>query len=106
MVKIKIKIESLTKESKSNLEKPNPSFLCRILNDGMPENNIMNRLFDTSIKSDHFPEAEHIIWRFDEAGFTAANNSNTFDIYTSFNWVLKIKGVQHFESTAFSDGQL
>tara|TARA_R110002049_G_scaffold223308_5_gene394942 strand:- start:419 stop:1120 length:702 start_codon:yes stop_codon:yes gene_type:complete len=107
IVKLKIKITALNKESTSNLVKPTTSFLSRMLNDGMEENNIMGRLFGANIKSNNFSEsAEHIIWKFEESGFVADDNSNTFSMYTSFNWVAKLKGVHHFESTAFSDGQL
>lgn len=106
IVKLKIKIRALNKESNSNLTKPTRSFLSRILNDGMEGNNIMGRLFGAHIKSNSFPESEHIIWEFEDSGFVADDNSNTFSIYTSFNWVVKLKGVQDFESTAFSDGQL
>jgi hypothetical protein len=106
MVKIKVRVASLTKESKINLEKPSSSFLTRILNDGMEKNNILGRLFGASLKSNNFPESEHIIWKFEESGFLTDDNSNTFSIYTSLNWVLKLQGAQDYESNAYSDGQL
>jgi hypothetical protein len=106
IVKLTIKVIALNKESASNLLKPTTSFLSRLLNDGMEGNNIMARLFGANIKSNHFPESEHIIWKFEESGSASDANSNTFTIYTSFNWVAKLKGVEDFESTAFSDGQL
>ena len=106
IVRITLKVIALNKESVLNLVKPVSSFLTRLLNDGMDEHNIIYRLFDENIKSDRFPESEHIIWKFEESGFAPEDNSNTFTIYTSWNWVDELKGVQGFESTAFSDGQL
>ena len=106
IVRITLKVIALNKESVLNLVKPVSSFLTRLLNDGMDEHNIIYRLFDENIKSDKFPESEHIIWKFEESGFDPEDNSNTFTIYTSWNWVDELKGVQGFQSTAFSDGQL
>ena len=103
IVKLKIKITALNKESTSNLVKPTTSFISRVLNDGMDDTNIMGRLFGAHIRSNHFPESEHIIWSFKDSGLTTDDNSNTFVIYTSFNWVAKLKGVQDFESTAYAD---
>lgn len=103
MVKLKVRIVSLNKESTNNLIHPTPSFLARILNDGMDNNNIMYRLFGANIKSNSFPESEHIIWKFEESGFSEEDNSNTFIMYTSWNWVRKLKGTEEYESRAFSD---
>jgi len=106
IVNLKLKVTSLNKESISNLERPNESFLCRILNDGMDSSNIMSRLFGANIKSNSFPEAQHIIWLYEASGFSALDNSNTFSVFISWNWVNKLRGVEMYESTAFSDGQL
>jgi hypothetical protein len=106
IAKLKIKVASVNQESQSNLVNPSASFLARVLNDGMDGRNIMYRLFGDRIEANSFPEAEHILWKYEAAGFSAADNSNTFTIYTSWNWIAGLKGVTHFESTAFSDGQL
>ncbi|MEL4456262.1 hypothetical protein [Lutimonas vermicola] len=106
MVRLKVRIVSLNKESKNNLIHPTPSFLARILNDGMDNSNIMYRLFGDNITSNSFPESEHIIWKFEESGFSEEENSNTFIIYTSWNWVRKLKGVEEYESLAFSDQKI
>jgi hypothetical protein len=106
IVSLRLKVISLNKESAVNLIEPTPSFLTRLLNDGMEDNNIMNRLFDDKINSNSFPEADDIIWSFEQSGFLSEVNSNTFTIFTSFNWVNKLKGVEEYQSKAFSDGQL
>ena len=105
IVRIKIKIAALNTGSENNLKNPTASFLARLLCDGMDEHNAIYRLYDDAIASDNFPESEHIIWKFDESGFTPNDKSNTITIYTSWNWVDELKGVRSFDSAAFSDGQ-
>ena len=106
IVEIKVKVNALNPASAVNLQKPTASFIARLLNDGMNDHNTIYRLFDENIKSNSFPEAEHIIWKFDSSGFNSDDLSNTFTIYTSWNWVDELKGDRKYESTAFSDGQL
>lgn len=106
IVEIKLKVKASNAISAHNLETPTAAFITRLLNDGMDEHNIIYRLFDDNIASNSFPEAEHIIWQFVETGFTAGENSNTFMIHTSWNWVDELKGVKSYDSTAFADGEL
>ena len=72
----------------------------------MDNHNIIYRLFDEQIASNKFVESEHIIWKVEETGFNAEDLSNTITVFTSWNWVDELKGVNDYESTAFSDGQL
>ena len=106
IVEILVKVNALNPGSVINLQNPTASFIARLLNDGMDDHNTIYRLFDENIKSNSFPESEHIIWKFEETGFVAEDRSNTFTIYTSWNWVDELKGIKNYESTAFSDGQL
>lgn len=106
IVRIKVKVKALNSISIQNLQKPTASFIARLLNDGMNEHNTIFRLFDEKIESNSFPEAEDIIWNLEDTGFTLTDTSNTFTIYTSWNWIDELKGVMNFESTAFSDGQM
>jgi hypothetical protein len=101
-----LKVNALNPGSAINLQNPTASFIARLLNDGMNDHNTIYRLFDENIKSNNFPEAEHIIWKFEDSGYNSGDLSNTFTIYTSWNWVDELKGVRNYESTAFSDGQL
>ncbi|MEQ8907269.1 hypothetical protein [Ekhidna sp.] len=106
IVKIKLKIISQNNVSDVNLKTLTPSFVARLLNDGMDNHNIIYRLFDEQIASNKFEESEHIIWELEEDGFNPEDRSNTITIHTSWNWVDELKGVKSYESTAFSDGQL
>ncbi|MEY8021811.1 hypothetical protein AB8P51_13325 [Muriicola sp. SD30] len=106
IAKLVLKISSSHPDSKINLITPTPSFLCRILKDGMDEFTIMNRLFDENLKGNTFPEAEHIIWQMEASAFESGTNSVTITLYSSWNWVEDLKGVQEFESAAYADGQI
>ncbi|MEZ2414295.1 hypothetical protein ACA086_04970 [Muriicola sp. E247] len=106
IAKVVLKISSSHPDSKINLNTPSPSFLCRILKDGMDEFTIMNRLFDENLEGNSFPEAEHIIWQMEASTFDSGTNAVTITLYTSWNWVEDLKGAQEFESVAYADGQL
>jgi hypothetical protein len=106
IVMIRIKVQAANPLSEANLRKPSSAFIARLLNDGMDDSNMIYRLFDDQINSNRFPEAEHIIWKFEDGGFSEEDRSTTFRIYTSWNWVEKLKGNKNYESNAFADGQL
>ncbi|QBA64151.1 hypothetical protein [Muriicola soli] len=103
IAKVVLKITPANPESKSDLSRPTAALLCRILNDGMDENTIMNRLFDESLEGNAFPEAEHIIWQMEASGYDPESGTVTVTLYTSWNWVEDLKGVQKFESSAYPD---
>jgi hypothetical protein len=106
IAKLVLKISSSHPESQVNLNNPTPSFICRILKDGMDEFTIMNRLFDENLEGNTFPEAAHIIWQMEASSFDPGTNFVTITLYTSWNWVEDLKGVQEFESVAYADGQM
>ncbi len=106
IARLKLTISSLTQESRQNVAEPTAGFLTRVLNDGMDEHTLINRLFDEFLVANSFPEAEHIIWQFEAHGTQENLNENTITIYTSWNWVEDLKGISEWESAAFADGQL
>ncbi|WP_297766107.1 hypothetical protein [uncultured Muriicola sp.] len=106
IARLKLTLSSLTQESRKNVAEPTAGFLTRVLNDGMDEHTLINRLFDESLLANSFPEAEHIIWQFEAHGTKENSNENTITIYTSWNWVEDLKGISEWESAAFADGQL
>lgn len=106
IIRVKLSVRSINSASEINLKKPTAAFIARLLNDGMDEHNTIYRLFEDSLTSNAFPEAEDIIWSFEDLGYQETDHSNTFIIYTSWNWIDEIKGVKNYESKAFSDGQL
>jgi hypothetical protein len=106
IARLKLKISALTNESRENLKDPKAPFLCRLLKDGMDQYTIMYRLFDENLDGNLFPEADHILWSYNVTETTEGPASVSVTIYTSWNWVEDLKGLQTFDSTAYADGQL
>lgn len=59
-----------------------------------------------NLEGNSFPEAEHIIWQMEASAFDSGSNSVAITLYTSWNWVEDLKGVQEYESAAYADGQI
>ena len=76
-----------------------PEFLCRLLNDGMDEHNIMYRLFDEKLQGNAFPEAQSIIWKADVTDYT--ENSAVLHIHTALQWVDELKNTRSYDSKAY-----
>ena len=106
IAELTLRIHAVKSEGKSNLISPTASFLCRVLNGGMDEHNIMNRLFDENLEGDEFPEADHILWQIRNKGYDDGSRSVTVTVYTSWNWVEDLKGVKGFEAMAWTDFSL
>ena len=106
IVRIQLKVAAQNGPSSANLQNPTAACIARLLNDGMNDHNTIYRLFDDQLAANAFPEAEDIIWKFENAGFDSASNSAILTIHTSWNWVDELKGVKEYESTAYADGQL
>ncbi|NNK10232.1 MAG: hypothetical protein HKP08_02715 [Flavobacteriaceae bacterium] len=104
IAKVVLKISPTNPESKSDISAPTSALVCRILKDGMDEYTIMNRLFDENLEGNAFPEAEHIIWQMEASEYDPASKALSLTLYTSWNWVEDLKGVQKFESSAYPDG--
>ncbi len=106
IARLTFRIKAQKPEGRSNLTTPDAAFLCRILNGGMDEHNIMNRLFDESLEGNAFPESEHILWQFHAGEYKEGEGAIEITLYTSWNWVEDLKGVNTFDSVAWADGQL
>tara|TARA_R110001599_G_scaffold161642_5_gene350320 strand:+ start:39167 stop:39856 length:690 start_codon:yes stop_codon:yes gene_type:complete len=103
IVRIRLGVTAQSQTALKDLKHPTAAFIARLLNDGMDEHNTIFRLFHDSLASTSFNEAEHIIWKFDTTEFDEVSQSNTITIYTSWNWVDELKGVNEYESSAFLD---
>jgi len=71
------------------------STLIRLLVKGMPDNTLINRLFDEQLEGDDFPEAKDIIWQLNKE--SQDGNSIVFDIISSEYWFKDFKYVKPFE---------
>lgn len=103
VTRIRLTITALNADAEVNLRSPTASFLVRLLDDGMSDENTLRRLFDEQIDGDRFPEAEDLIWRFEPGPFDATQHSLPVTIYTSWHWVNGLRGVAEFESNAHTD---
>lgn len=101
--RIKLEFEALNHDSAEALKNPDSAFIGRTLAKGMDEHNNIYRLYQDNVDGEQFSEADDIIWRFDVAGYDEKDQSNTLVVYTSWNWVEELKGVEEFESAAYID---
>lgn len=104
-ISISLTIQALNGDSISNLQEPSAPFLCRILHDGMSDRNTIYRLFGDNIESNEFEEAEAILWVWNTNGYSAAEKSNSFTLFTALHWVDELRSNQEYDSTAYGDHQ-
>jgi hypothetical protein len=103
VTRIRLLIGALNTDSETNLRSLTASFLARLLDDGMNDQNTLRRLFDEQIVAHHFPEAEDLIWKFEPGTYNVAERSVSVTIFISWHWVDELIGVREFDSNAHSD---
>lgn len=96
-VRIKIRITSKEKKGVEIFENDTEAALIRVLVQGMPENTLINRLFDEELKSGDFKDAKDIIWQYNQEA--AEDNSQVFEIISSTYWFDDLKYTEDFEAT-------
>jgi len=103
VTRLRLLIRALNTDSEADLRSLTASFLARLLDDGMHDQNSLRRLFDEQIDADLFPEAEDVIWKFDPGPYEETERSLVVTIYMSLHWVDGLRGVTEFESDARPD---
>jgi hypothetical protein len=101
--RITLNIEALNHDSAEALKQPDSAFVARMLADGMDDHNTIFRLYQENVEGAHFGDAEDIIWRYDAAAYDEKAQTGTLVVYTSWNWVEELKGVEAFDSAAYND---
>ncbi len=94
-VRCKIKITSAEKEGYSIFEKDAEASLLRILMQGMPENTLINRLFEDQLPEGEFKEAKDIVWQFKKE---AADDALIFELISSEYWFHDLKYAEPFNA--------
>jgi len=105
VARIKLEVKALNHDSAEALKDPDSAFVARMLANGMDNHNTIYRLYQENVEGEEFSDAEDIIWRYDANSYNEEEQTNTIVIYTSWNWVDELKGVEEFESAAYNDIQ-
>ena len=100
-VQFQIKVSTDNNENMSVFSKNPEASLIRLLVKGMPENTLINRLFDEHIKGDEFKEAKDIIWQLKTD--IEDDKSVVFSIISSSYWFKDFKYVEDFEASTHAD---
>ena len=95
-VRFKIKFISREKIGMKIFEKDTEVALIRLLVQGMPENTLINRLFDEQLEDGEFTDAKDIIWQYKKE--IGEENSSIFEIISSTYWFRDLKYVETFEA--------
>ena len=103
VAQIKLEVKALNHDSAEALKHPDNAFIARMLANGMDDHNTIYRLYKDNVEGEQFSDADDIIWRFDSTNYDEKEQTNTLVVYTSWNWVDELKGVEEFESTAYND---
>ncbi|TLP75479.1 hypothetical protein [Maribacter sp. ACAM166] len=100
-VSFQVCIKETAKNSLAIFDSYPEATLVRLLVGGLPDNNVIHRLFDDKIDSDTFPEAKDILWQLklvkNELGELMA------DVISSHYWFKDLKYVDSFEAETHAD---
>ncbi|MGB7395255.1 MAG: hypothetical protein WA913_12755 [Pricia sp.] len=95
-VRFKIKVSAKEKVGMDVFKEDTETALIRLFVQGMPENTLINRLFDEELKAGEFKDAKDIIWQHSQE--TDGENSLTFEIISSTYWFQDLKYTEEFEA--------
>ena len=100
-VRFQVKVTTKNAADMAVFETNAESPLIRLLVKGMPENTLINRLFEEQLEGDSFTDAKDIIWQLKKEkgeGF-----SIIFDVISSEYWFHDVKFMQDFEAETHDD---
>jgi len=95
-VRFQVRIRAKTPSELSIFNQNTETALIRILVKGMPDNTLINRLFDEQLEDGEFSEAKDIIWQLKKSEET--KTSLVFDVISSEYWFKDFKYVEPFEA--------
>ncbi|WP_339652104.1 hypothetical protein [uncultured Maribacter sp.] len=100
-VSFQIKIQEMAKNSLTLFENYPEAPLVRLLANGLPENSVINRLFDDKLEGEQFQEAKDILWQLKIN--KNDNNELIADVISSHYWFKDLKYVDGFEAETHAD---
>ena len=75
--------------------------LVRLLACGLPDNAILNRLYEDQITGDSFAEAEGVLWQLNK--LSQSGKDATYEIISSAFWFENLKEVPSFKAETHAD---
>lgn len=104
MIELVLEVEPRSAEAGKLLARPpQAAFVARMLADAMDDHSILERLFDEQLASDHFAEADSIVWQARFGERDGANGPVTLTVYSSEHWLESMRSISEFESSAYND---
>jgi hypothetical protein len=100
-VSFQVKIQENSKNSSPIFDTYPEATLVRLLVGGLPDNNVITRLFDDKIEGDKFQEAKDILWQLKIT--KNENNELIADVISSHYWFKDLKYVDGFEAETHAD---
>tara|TARA_R110002167_G_scaffold50038_1_gene146141 strand:- start:4602 stop:5285 length:684 start_codon:yes stop_codon:yes gene_type:complete len=100
-VSFQVKIQEMTKNGLSIFEDYPEAPLVRLMAGGLPDNSVINRLFDDKLEGEQFQEAKDILWQLKMA--KNENNELVADVISSHYWFKDLKYVDGFEAETHAD---
>lgn len=94
-VRLRTKISSKEKRGIELLLVKTEASLIRLLDQGMPENTLISRLFKEQLKGGDFEDAQHIIWQYKVQA--EEEDSVVFELISSSYWLHDLKYAENFE---------
>ena len=100
-VSFQVKIQEMAKNGLSIFEDYPEAPLVRLIAGGLPDNSVINRLFDDKLEGEQFQEAKDILWQLKMA--KNENNELIADVISSHYWFKDLKYVDGFEAETHAD---
>ena len=95
-VSFQIEVNTKDPEDFRSFHQNTEAELLRLIVKGMPENTLINRLYDEQLENGSFDEAKHIIWQLKKE--SNSSNNLVFSIISSSYWFKDLKYVDAFEA--------
>jgi hypothetical protein len=100
-ISFKVRIQETEKNGLSIFDRYPEAPLVRLLVGGLPDNNVIHRLFDDKIDGEAFPEAKDILWQLNL--LKNETGELTAEVISSHYWFKDLKYVDTFDAETHPD---
>lgn len=99
-VRVHLQVTAKNPEAEALLKEPlKEAFMVRLAADGMTNRAILHRLFDEQLQGARFPEADFIVWNFQQE--PCKEKTVKITMTSSGHWFDDLKQTQEYQSTAY-----